>query len=138
MFNDDWMREMGYLEEKKNTVKDLVNLESSLVTVQTEELVSHAIERMRNNKISQIPVKDANGFVGSVDESTLLNSFIKDKNIANKPIKEVMGAMYPVVNLTTSISEVSKLMTTDRQAVLVDLGSEKYGIVTKHDIINAI
>ena len=138
MFNDDWMREMGYLEEKKNTVKDLVNLESSLVTVQTEELVSHAIERMRNNKISQIPVKDANGFVGSVDESTLLNSFIKDKNIANKPIKEVMGAMYPVVNLTTSISEVSKLMTTDRQAVLVDFGSEKYGIVTKHDIINAI
>ncbi|WBX70187.1 pyridoxal-phosphate dependent enzyme [Tenacibaculum retecalamus] len=140
MFNDDWMRERGFLEEAVTTAEDLIkaHVDKSLVTVQTEELVSHAIERMREFKISQIPVRDVNGFVGSVDESALLRSYIADKNIADKPIKEVMGAMYPVVKLTASIDEVSKLITKDNQAVLVDLGNEKHHIITKYDIISAI
>ncbi|MCT4698992.1 pyridoxal-phosphate dependent enzyme [Tenacibaculum haliotis] len=140
MFNDDWMRERGFLEEAVTTAEDLIkaHVDKSLVTAQTEELVSHAIERMREFKISQIPVRDVNGFVGSVDESALLRSYIADKNIADKPIKEVMGAMYPVVKLTASIDEVSKLITKDNQAVLVDLGNEKHHIITKYDIISAI
>ncbi|CAM1353586.1 protein of unknown function [Tenacibaculum insulae] len=140
MFNDDWMRERGFLDEEVTTAEDLIksHIDKPLITVQTEELVSHAIERMRDFKISQIPVKDANGFVGSVNESDLLRSYIEDKNIADKPIKEVMGAMYPVVKLAASIDTVSKLITKDNQAVLVDLGNEKQHIITKYDIISAI
>ncbi len=141
MFNDDWMRERGFLEEDAvTTAEDLIksHINEPLVTVQTEELVSHAIERMRDFKISQIPVRDANGFVGSVDESVLLRSYIEDKNIADKPIKEVMGAKYPVVKIAASIDEVSKLITKDNQAVLVDLANGKHHIITKYDIISAI
>lgn len=140
MFNDDWMLERGYLDETVASAEDLIKSHENkpLVTVQTEELVSHAIERMRDFKISQIPVRDANGFVGSVDESALLRSYIDDKDIADKPIKEVMGAMYPVVKLSTSIDEVSKLITKDNQAVLVDLNNGKHDIVTSYDIISSI
>ncbi|WP_271405314.1 pyridoxal-phosphate dependent enzyme [Tenacibaculum soleae] len=140
MFNDDWMRERGFLEETITKAEDLIksHINKPLVTVQTEELVSHAIERMRDFKISQIPVKDINGFVGSVNESDLLRSYIADKNIADKPIKEVMGSIYPVVKLSASIDEVSKLITKDNQAVLVDLGNNKHHIITKYDIISAI
>ncbi|WBX75479.1 pyridoxal-phosphate dependent enzyme [Tenacibaculum ovolyticum] len=140
MFNDDWMRERGFLEEKGTTAEDLIksHIDKSLITAQTEELVSHAIERMRDYKISQIPVRDVNGFVGSVDESALLRSYIEDKNIADKPIKEVMGALYPVVKLNASIDEVSKLITKNNQAVLVDLENGKHHIITKYDIISAI
>lgn len=140
MFNDDWMRDRGFLEEEVTTAADLIktHADKPLVVAQTEELVSHAIERMREFKISQIPVKDSNGFVGSIDESVLLHNFIADKNIANKPIKEVMGTLYPIVQLTASIDKVSKLITKDQQAVLVDLGNDKYHIITKYDIINAI
>ncbi len=140
MFNDDWMRDRGFLEEEVTTAEDLIksHINKPLVTVQTEELVSHAIERMREFKISQIPVKDINGFVGSVDESALLYSYLEDKNIADKPIKEVMGAMYPVVTKSASIDEVSKLITKENQAVLVDLENGKHHIVTKYDIISAI
>ncbi|PKH51179.1 cystathionine beta-synthase [Tenacibaculum sp. Bg11-29] len=140
MFNDDWMRERGFLEEKGTTAEDLIksHIDKSLITAQTEELVSHAIERMRDYKISQIPVRDVNGFVGSVDESALLRSYIADKNIADKPIKEVMGALYPVVKLNASIDEVSKLITKNNQAVLVDLENGKHHIITKYDIISAI
>lgn len=140
MFNDDWMRERGFLDEAVTTAEDLIknHINQPLLTVQTEELVSHAIERMRDYKISQIPVKDINGFVGSVDETVLLRSFITDKNIADKPIREVMGASYPTVKKGTSIEEVSKLITKENQAVLVDLENGKFHIITKHDIISAI
>jgi cystathionine beta-synthase len=55
-------------------------------------------ERMRKYKISQIPVIDINGFVGSVDESDLFQSYVADKDVADKPIKEVMGKPFPIVN----------------------------------------
>ena len=140
MFNDDWMRDRGFLEEEITTAEDLIkdHIEKPLVTVQTEELVAHAIERMRSFKISQIPVRDASGFVGSVDESALLHSYLEDKNVADKPIKEVMGKAYPIVKKSASIEEVSKLIDKDSQAVLVDLENGKYHIVTKYDIIRAI
>jgi cystathionine beta-synthase len=50
-----------------------------LIVARTEELVSHAIERMRKYKISQIPVMDMSGFVGSLDETDLFQSYVHDK-----------------------------------------------------------
>ncbi|MGY0426693.1 MAG: pyridoxal-phosphate dependent enzyme, partial [Polaribacter sp.] len=115
MFNDNWMRDRGFLEEEIKTAADLIKNHDKkpLVTVQTEELVSHAIERMRDFKISQIPVKDSVGFVGSIDESVLLHHFIADKNIADRPIKEIMGKPYPVVKKSVKIDVISKLITKE-------------------------
>ena len=140
IFNDDWMRERGFLEEEITKAEDLIkeHIDKPLVVVRTEELVSHAIERMRKYKISQIPVIDVNGFVGSVDESDLFQSFITDKNTAERPIKDVMGKPFPIVKAGTPVEEVSKLITKDNQAVLVDLGNGKHHIITKYDIIGSI
>ena len=140
MFNDDWMRERGFLEEDITKAEDVIkdHIDKPLVIVRTEELVSHAIERMRKYKISQIPVIDITGFVGSVDESDLFQSYVSDKDVADKPIREVMGKPYPIVKLGTAIEEVSKLFTKDNQAVLVDLGNGKHHIITKYDIIGSI
>jgi cystathionine beta-synthase len=140
MFNDDWMRERGFLEENITKAEDLIkeHINKPLVVVKTEELVSHAIERMRKYKISQIPVVDINGFVGSIDETDLFQSFINDKNVADKPIKEVMGAAYPIVKKGASIEEVSKLISKENQAVIVDLGNGTHHIITKYDLIGAI
>ncbi|MCW4467388.1 pyridoxal-phosphate dependent enzyme [Flavobacterium sp. MFBS3-15] len=140
MFNDDWMRERGFLDEDITKAEDLIKGHSDkpLVIVRTEELVSHAIERLRKYKISQIPVIDTNGFVGSVDETDLFRSYVEDKDIAEKPIREIMGKPYPIVQKNTSIEEISKLINKDNQAVLVDLGGGKHHIITKHDIISSI
>ena len=93
---------------------------------------------MRKYKISQITVIDIKGFVGSVDETDLFQSYVSDKNVADKPIKDIMGKPYPIVKTGTSIEEVSKLFTKDNQAVLVDLGNGKHHIITKYDIIGSI
>jgi cystathionine beta-synthase len=140
MFNDDWMRDRGFLEEDIKTAEDIIknHADKPLVAAQTEELVSHAIDRMRHFKISQIPVKDLNGYVGSIDESILLHNFIADKNIASKPIKDMMGKPYPIVKKWTKLEDVSKLITKENQAVLVDLENGSHQIITKYDIISAI
>lgn len=140
MFNDDWMRERGFLDEEITKAEDLIkdHADKPLVIVRTEELVSHAIERLRKYKISQIPVIDTNGFVGSIDETDLFRSYVEDKDIADKPIREIMGKPYPVVKVNTSIEEISKLINKDNQAVLVDLGNGRHHIITKHDIISSI
>lgn len=139
IFNDEWMRERGFLEDEVTTAADLIKDHSDkpLVTVRTEELVSHAIERLRKYKISQIPVVDITGFVGSVDETDLFRSYVEDKDIADKPIREVMGKPYPVVKEGTSIEDISKLFS-DNQAVLVELANGKHHIITKYDIISSI
>ncbi|MBP1223530.1 pyridoxal-phosphate dependent enzyme [Flavobacterium sp. 1355] len=140
MFNDDWMRERGFLEENVTKAEDVIkdHIDKELIVVRTEELVSHAIERMRKYKISQIPVVDINGFVGSVDETDLFRSYVADKNVAEKPIKEVMGKPFPIVKMGTPIEEVSKLFTKENDAVLIELENGNHHIITKYDIIGSI
>ena len=140
MYNDDWMRERGFLDEEIKKAEDVIkdHIDKPLIVVRTEELVSHAIERMRKYKISQIPVIDVTGFVGSVDESDLFQSYVADKNVADRPIKEIMGKPFPIVKLGTSIEEVSKLFTKENDAVLVELENVNHHIITKYDIIGSI
>ncbi|HEY4617103.1 MAG TPA: pyridoxal-phosphate dependent enzyme [Flavobacterium sp.] len=140
MYNDDWMRERGFLEEEVTKAEDVIkdHIDKPLIVARTEELVSHAIERMRKYKISQIPVMDITGFVGSLDESDLFQSYVSDKNSAERPIREIMGNPYPIVQLGTTIEEVSKLFSRENAAVLIDLGNGKHHIVTKYDIIGSI
>ncbi len=140
MFNDDWMRERGFLDEEVTQAVDLIknHIDKPLVKVKTEELVSHAIERMRQFNISQMPVVDSEGFVGSVDESDLFRLYFEDKNIAEKPIKDIMKAPFPIVAKNASIDQISKLINRENEAVLVDLGNDEYHIITKHDVINVI
>ncbi len=140
MFNDNWMRDRGFLDEEITVANDLIknHIDKPLVTVKTEELVSHAIDRMRQYDISQIPVVDNSGFVGSVDESDLFRGYFEDKMIADKPIKEVMRTPFPIVAKETPVEQVSKLIGKENGAVLVDLGNGEYHIITKHDVINVI
>lgn len=140
MYNDDWMRERGFLEEEITKAEDVIkdHIDKPLIVARTEELVSHAIERMRKYKISQIPVMDITGFVGSLDESDLFQSYVNDTNTADRPIREIMGKPYPIVQLGTTIEAVSKLFSRENAAVLIDLGNGKHHIITKYDIIGSI
>jgi cystathionine beta-synthase len=68
----------------------------------------------------------------------LFRSYVADKDIAEKPIREIMGKPFPKVKPQTTIEEISKLITKDNQAVLVELEGGKFHIITKHDVISSI
>lgn len=140
IFNDDWMRERGFLEEDKKNVKELIqnHIHQPLITLGTEELVSHAVAKMRQFKISQIPVVKEGKFVGMVDEIALINQLIERPEMKDELVGNIMGNPLPVIPANTSINELSRLICKDYPAAIVDLGNENHHIVTRHDLIAAI
>jgi len=140
MFNDDWMRDRGFLEEEIMTAGDIVSKhgDSPLVTLVAEELVSHAIDRMRKHYISQIPVMKDGKLVGSLDDSKVYQTLVEKPEMCDAPVSSIMEDSFPVVKPEATIEELSKLINKETTAVLVELPDEKYHIVTRHDLIAAI
>lgn len=140
IFNDDWMRERGFLDENHKTAGDLVakHADQPLVSVYAEELVSHAIAKMRKFNISQIPVMRDGMFVGSLDDVHTYQVIVDDPSKRDSAISHVMQKPFPVVKAATAIEEVSKLINKETPAVLVELENGRFHIVTKHDIIAAM
>jgi cystathionine beta-synthase len=140
MYNDDWMRERGFLEEEILTAKDLVKNhdDKPLVSVFAEELVSHAIAKMRKFGISQIPVMKDNQFVGSIDDSVIYQTLVDQPELRDAPISSIMGAAFPIVKSGTQVDELCKLINKNTPAVLVESDSGAMHIVTRYDIISAM
>ena len=140
MYNDDWMRERGFLDEGHKVAGDIVDKHGAnpLLYVFAEELVSHAIAKMRDKNISQIPVMKDGKFVGSLDNVHTYQSLVDNPELVDTPISGIMQKPFPIVKLTTSIEEVSKLINKETSAVLVELGNDKYHIVSRQDIISCM
>lgn len=139
MFNDDWMRERGFLDEGLKNASDMVakHLNKELVTCGSEELVSHAVAKMKKFNISQIPVTKDGQFVGVVDDTTLYQQIIENAELINTPLNQVMLPALPIVGAKASVEEISKKINKQVPAVLVDLGEGKHHIITRHDLISA-
>lgn len=140
IFNDDWMRERGFLDENIKTAGDLVakHEDMPLVTLYAEELVSHAIAKVRKFGISQIPVLKDGKFVGSIDESKLFQVLVDNPEMKDAPLSSLMNEPYPIVKEGTTLEELSKLISKNSPAVLVELNNGSHHIVTKYDIISAM
>jgi cystathionine beta-synthase len=67
MFNDDWMREKGFIEKHGMTARDLVatGLSGELFAVESNEPVEHAVRVMSEHDFSQISITRDNRLVGS-------------------------------------------------------------------------
>ena len=85
IFNDKWMRSYGFLPASEDrTVADMVGTKNpdlaGLVHVHPSDTVRHAIDKMREFDISQMPVLTAEPpvvmgeVVGSIDERTLIDA----------------------------------------------------------------
>jgi cystathionine beta-synthase len=134
------MRERGFLDENIITAGDLVSkhVDKPLVSLYAEELVSHAIAKMRNFGISQIPVMKDGKFVGSVDDSHVYQVLVDSPELRDAPISSIMGEPFPVVQSSTQIEDVCKLINKQTPAVLVELANGKYHIVSRYDVISAM
>jgi cystathionine beta-synthase len=140
MFNDDWMRDRGFLDEEITTAGDLVakHEDLPLISLYSEELVSHAVDKMRKHSISQIPVMAAGEFVGSLDDAKVYQLLCEQPDLRDTAISGIMNEPFPIVKADTPIDSISKLINKDNTAVLVELDNGSYHIVTRHDLISAI
>jgi len=139
-FNDDWMRDRGFLEEKKATALDLIqnHIDKRLITVDVSDRISVAVEFMQKHYISQIPVVDKGLFVGSLTDSIVFQHLMEKPNSREEKVASIMRDPFPIVKANTSVEEVSKCFTKSVPAVLVNYEENRHHIITKHDVISAI
>jgi cystathionine beta-synthase len=140
VFNDDWMRERGFLNEENQVARDLISEHKNLplLTVNSGEPVHNAIAIMRKFGVSQLPVLEDGKFVGSLDDVHLLPALTKDPSARDKAVSNYMHTPYPVVQASDPLSTISKKIDESNGAVLVDLGQGKYHIITRHDLVAAM
>ncbi|HYG52025.1 MAG TPA: pyridoxal-phosphate dependent enzyme [Flavobacteriales bacterium] len=141
MFNDDWMREKGYIDKKGLTARDIVKNSKikELITVESSKKVNDAIKLMGSSDISQIPVTTDKRVVGSVSISHLFNKATKSPEILHATIESIMQPAFPFVDITTPIDALSQMINSENPAVLVkDFKIDQTYIITRFDIINAL
>jgi cystathionine beta-synthase len=140
MFNDDWMRDRGFLEIKKPKAIDLItgHKNQKLVTIDASASIHEALSLMNKFGISQIPVKNGTEFIGSLNDSVLFSKLFEDNSLKSKTVSELMDAPFPMVSPQAPMEDVSKLITKENNAVLMtDLAGHVH-IITKHDLIQGI
>lgn len=138
-FNDDWMRERGFLEIKKPKAIDLIPSDKHrLIAVDADSTIQEALNVMKEHGISQMPVKKGKDFVGSLNDNMLFPKLLADPTLKARKAEELMQAPFPMVGAQAPMEEISKMISKENNAVLMtDLGGSVH-IITRHDLIRGI
>ncbi len=58
IFNDDWMRDRGFLDKAKQSARTIMESRKSyeLITINADQKIEEAIKRITSSDISQMPV----------------------------------------------------------------------------------
>jgi cystathionine beta-synthase len=140
IFNDEWMRENGFLgEEEKSmgTVRELLNLKghAPVVSAKVEDRVRDVIDTMKSHGISQLPVLDHGKLRGMVHEVDLLRHLVKGQGTLDSTIADIVESDYATVSPATKV-ELLKNVLNDAKLAIVLEGDQVVGLVTKIDLID--
>ncbi|MDP9110643.1 MAG: cystathionine beta-synthase [Candidatus Eremiobacteraeota bacterium] len=141
IFNDEWMIANGFLSEGKRraTVGDVLRTKRplpQLITVSDTAVVKEALDLLRKYEISQIPVMHGRDQVGSINDVAVMQSVFDQSDIVHKPVTEVMGRPFPVLEQSDEIEKAYKLLTLANPAVVVTDDGEPIGLLARQDIIS--
>src|SRR5205814_4186583 len=141
MFNDEWMREKGFLEKTGMTARDLVALGVSgeLFAIEASRPVEDAVRVMSDHDFSQLSVTRDGRVVGSLNETHLYSEFVKDPDVKTKPVEAIMQPAFPFVDASTPVDLLATMITPQNPAVLVrDFKTDKTFIITRSDLIRVL
>jgi cystathionine beta-synthase len=138
VYNDNWMRENQYLESSVNVIA-LEVLESAsarmMQSIPLATTVQDAVNLMREHAISQLPVMEDGGVVGSISEARILDILFADPAARSKPVAEYMEPPFPVLAGDCSIAVVAEHMKNRTTAVMIE-SPQGFAIITKSDLID--
>jgi cystathionine beta-synthase len=138
--SDEWLKEKRLLEPKRITAGLISGTKKpqapkGLVTVKPTDTVADALGRMDELGLSQIPVLDEGRAVGSLRENRVLARVVRNRELLNSPVSEVMEGSFPTVDVDASSSEVTRRLQSS-PAVLVEEYGRITGIITRHDVLD--
>ena len=141
MFNDDWMREKGFLEKSGMAARDLVaaRISGELFTIEASRPVEEAVRVMSDHDFSQISITRDGRVVGSLNETHLFQEFLRNPEIKGQPVESIMQPAFPFVDISTPVDLLSTMITPENPAVLVrDFKTDKTFIITRSDVIRVL
>lgn len=139
VYNDNWMFDQGLLKRKPlGDLRDLISRrfdEGGVISVQEDDTLMTAFNRMRSAEISQLPVMKGEKLVGIIDESDLLLKVAGDASQFRSAVGATMTQQVEKLKPGTSIEQLRA--TLDRGLVAIIADQEKfYGLITRFDLLN--
>ena len=149
IYNDEWMRQNGYLERYplQATVLDVVRDRMGtpgLIVVSKGQSVRSAIDTMQRYGISQIPVvadgeaAHVNDIVGSVQETTMLDRVFREPALVDERVERLMEAPFPVVQANEDIERLYAELSAGAPALLAASDDRPVSIITKADLLEFV
>jgi cystathionine beta-synthase len=145
VFDDGWMANYGFLRECDQCVAAVLDTRSatldSLLYVNPGDTVRTAIEQMRANGVSQLPVcKNTPPFAaaevaGSVDELELMEAIHRDPSVLETTVEKIMGPKLPTIGAGQKLELAIQMLET-APALLVLSGGRPLSVLTRTDILS--
>ncbi len=141
MYNDEWMRNYGFLDERPElgTVERILAKKNGkgIISAAPTESLHDVIAKLKKYDISQLPVLENGELIGLIRETDLLGLLVAGKG---KPAQEIRSAVvhdYHTVQPQTPVSRLAELFSRHSADVVFAVENRKLvGILTKIDLID--
>ncbi|MGE4619819.1 MAG: CBS domain-containing protein, partial [Planctomycetota bacterium] len=111
---------------------------SSLISLTPESLIGEAVELMRNEEVSKIPILNDGIPVGSVRESLIIEQMLLGENELGRKISDIMEEPFPVVEEGTTADTIFSMLASRPSAAVLVKTVDGLRIVTKYDMIHSV
>ena len=149
LFNDEWMRQNGFLQRLVPArLGEVIRAAHSgnvphFVTVSAGRSVGEAIDLMQQYGISQLPVvADQNGgagtVVGSIQERSLLDRVYRDPAVVTTPVSAAMDPPFAQVSSVAPIEEAFEMLLGGEAALMIIDDAEPIGVITRSDLLEYV
>ena len=139
MYNDDWMKENGFLTPEKISLRYILNEKKNsvpqIISVSKNETVKNTLYLIKQYNISQIPVIENGECIGSIDETNLMRNVLSSPNVMENTIANFLETSFPIINIDAEFSIVTQFLTQKISAVLIEENKKVCGIITKYDVL---
>ena len=152
IFNDDWMRDQGYIDrfENRREAHELLPPDAGVIFAGSQETVRAAIDRMHQHGISQMPVAQGASadsgssaphietIVGVIEERSLLEKVFRRPEIIDDAVETVMDEPLPFVDAAEEAESLFPLFTNGGSGAIIVRGSAPIGIITRSDLLDFV
>jgi cystathionine beta-synthase len=142
MFDDNWMRENGFLgsDRSQHSVADVLSTHPrmTLITAEPNTRLLEMVAMMKQHDISQIPIVDKEGKpLGIVTEVDLL-SHLAHADHVHDPQETIETIVNPNLVTVTPQDSVSSVMSAFERGRVIGVveGQHLVGMITKIDLID--
>lgn len=139
IYNDDWMRENGFLLPERITVRYVLQEKSKtipqLVSIEPHTSVRTALDLFKQHDISQLPVLEKGKSVGTVIDNDLMSAILENSSLIDSTVSQVMEPSFPIIGADAPIEHAIDFLKKKDSAVLIEDASKIIGILTRYDVI---